>query len=109
MTSLRKRMIEDMQVRNRSPHTQAAYIQQASLFSCGYEPLLRELVRIFDDFGLIRIEVGTRSSFHARSLSQPILDNAQQCLPALAALPLDKLTAELRGRPVGYPTHRVHI
>ena len=33
MTSLRKRMIEDMQVRNRSPHTQAAYVQQASLFS----------------------------------------------------------------------------
>ena len=33
MTSLRKRMIEDMQVRNRSPHTQASYVQQVSLFA----------------------------------------------------------------------------
>jgi integrase/recombinase XerD len=42
MTSLRKRMIEDMQIRNRSPHTQAAYVQQASLFSRYFDksPLL---------------------------------------------------------------------
>jgi integrase/recombinase XerD len=33
MTSLRKRMIEDMQVRNRSPHTQTSYVQQVSLFA----------------------------------------------------------------------------
>lgn len=33
MTSLRRRMIEDMQVRNRSPHTQASYVQQVSLFA----------------------------------------------------------------------------
>jgi integrase/recombinase XerD len=33
MTILRKRMIEDMQIRNRSPHTQAAYVQQVLLFS----------------------------------------------------------------------------
>jgi hypothetical protein len=33
MTSLRQRMIEDMQVRNLSPHTQAAYVQQVSLFA----------------------------------------------------------------------------
>ena len=33
MTSLRQRMIEDMQVRNLSPHTQASYVQQASLFA----------------------------------------------------------------------------
>ena len=26
-------MIEDMQVRNRSPHTQASYVQQVSLFA----------------------------------------------------------------------------
>lgn len=33
MTSLRQRMTEDMQVRNLSPHTQASYVQQVSLFA----------------------------------------------------------------------------
>jgi integrase/recombinase XerD len=33
MTALRQRMIEDMQVRNLSPHTQRAYVQQVSLFA----------------------------------------------------------------------------
>ena len=33
MTVLRKRMTEDMQVRNLSPHTQASYLQQVSLFA----------------------------------------------------------------------------
>jgi len=33
MTSLRQRMIEELQMRNLSPHTQAAYIQQISRFS----------------------------------------------------------------------------
>ena len=33
MTSLRRRMTEDMQVRNLSPHTQDSYVQQVSLFA----------------------------------------------------------------------------
>ena len=33
MKSLRQRMIEDMQVRNLSPHTQTSYVQQVSLFA----------------------------------------------------------------------------
>jgi hypothetical protein len=33
MTSLRRRMIEDMQVRNLSPHNQTSYVQQVSLFA----------------------------------------------------------------------------
>ena len=33
MTSLRRRMTEDMQLRNLSPHTQATYVQQVSLFA----------------------------------------------------------------------------
>lgn len=33
MTSLRHRMIEDMQIRNLSVHTQASYVQQVSLFA----------------------------------------------------------------------------
>src|SRR5438132_3335598 len=33
MTSLRRRMTEDMQVRNLSSHTQATYVQQVFLFA----------------------------------------------------------------------------
>jgi integrase/recombinase XerD len=33
MASLRRRMIEDMQVRNLSPHTLNSYVQQVSLFA----------------------------------------------------------------------------
>ena len=33
MTSIRQRMLEDMQVRNLSPHTQESYVQQVSLFA----------------------------------------------------------------------------
>jgi len=33
MTSLRQRMTEDMQIRNLSPHTQASYVLQVSLFA----------------------------------------------------------------------------
>jgi hypothetical protein len=33
MTTLRRRMIEDMQVRNLSSHTQDAYVQQVSQFA----------------------------------------------------------------------------
>ena len=33
MTPLRQRMLEDMQIRNLSPHTQASYVQQVSQFA----------------------------------------------------------------------------
>ena len=33
MTALRQRMLEDMRVRNLSPHTQSSYILQVSLFA----------------------------------------------------------------------------
>ena len=33
MTPLRRRMLEDMQVRNLSPHTQRSYVQQVSQFA----------------------------------------------------------------------------
>jgi integrase/recombinase XerD len=33
MTPLRQRMLEDMQVRNLSPHTQASYVQQVAQFA----------------------------------------------------------------------------
>ena len=33
MTSLRRRMLEDMQVRSLSPHTQRSYLEQVSRFA----------------------------------------------------------------------------
>ena len=33
MTALRRRMLEDMQVRNFSPHTQRSYVQQVTQFA----------------------------------------------------------------------------
>ena len=34
MTILRRRMTEDMKIRNLSPHTQASYLQQVTQFAC---------------------------------------------------------------------------
>jgi hypothetical protein len=41
--SLRRRMIEDMQVRNFSPHTQNSYVQQVSLFARHFSKSPEEL------------------------------------------------------------------
>jgi site-specific recombinase XerD len=51
MTVLRQRMTEDMQVRNLSPHTQASYLQQVSLFARHFctspDALTPEHIRIY--------------------------------------------------------------
>ena len=39
MTLLRQRMIDDMQVRNLAPHTQATYILHVSLFARHFRKL----------------------------------------------------------------------
>ena len=43
MTPLRTRMTEDMQIRNLSPHTQASYVQQVSLFARHFNSSPEEL------------------------------------------------------------------
>jgi integrase/recombinase XerD len=43
MTILRQRMTEDMQVRNLSPHTQASYLQQVSMFARYFDKSPTEL------------------------------------------------------------------
>ena len=43
MTPLRRRMTEDMQVRNFSRHTQASYVQQVSLFARHFSKSPEEL------------------------------------------------------------------
>ena len=51
MTPLRRRMIEDMQIRNLAPLTQTSYIQQVSLFARHFgqppERLGREEIRAY--------------------------------------------------------------
>jgi integrase/recombinase XerD len=51
MTPLRQRMLEDMQIRNLSPHTQATYIAQVARFArhVGRSPdrLGREEIRAY--------------------------------------------------------------
>ena len=37
MTSLRRRMLEDMQLRNLSPHTQTTYVQHVARFACHFQ------------------------------------------------------------------------
>jgi len=48
MTILRRRMTQDMQVRNLSPHTQASYLQQVTQFACyfGESPDLLDVENI---------------------------------------------------------------
>jgi integrase/recombinase XerD len=54
MTPLRRRMTEDMQVRNLSPNTQASYLQQVSLFARHFgkspELLGPEEIRSYQDY-----------------------------------------------------------
>ena len=45
MTALRQRMLEDMRVRNLSPHTQSSYILQVSLFARHFGRPAREVER----------------------------------------------------------------
>ena len=90
MTPLRQRMTEDMQVRNLSPHTQACYVQQVSLFARHFnqspETLGREQIRAY----------------------QVYLTNEKRLAPgsiliAVAALLQDLLPAEALALPRRYP------
>ena len=46
MTSLRLRMLEDMQIRNLAVNTQESYVQQISLFARYFNQRRTELVRV---------------------------------------------------------------
>ena len=95
MTPLRQRMIEDMQVRNLSPHTQTAYVQQVSLFARHFnqspEALGPEQIRSYQVYltnekelapGSILIAVAALR-FLPRNSSQTLWENRGLKLPEL--------------------------
>src|SRR5437868_8946578 len=75
MTPLRQRMTEDMQVRNLSPHTQASYIQQVSLFARYFskspELLGPEEIRAYQIYLNKRKEAGHQFDSH-RHIRPPL-------------------------------------
>jgi uncharacterized protein len=68
MTSLRQRMIEDMQIRNLAVHTQNTYVLQVSMFARHFDGVLvdtaRTEVRLFEDccLGMIQIRQPKRDA-----------------------------------------------
>ena len=92
MTVLRQRMTEDMQVRNLSPHTQASYLQQVSLFARHFakspDVLTPEHIRTYQIYltnekklaaGSIHIAVAaTRFLYKSRSSGNGVL---RMCFP----------------------------
>ncbi len=65
MTSLRNRMIEDMMVRNLAPNTQAAYVQQVSMFARHFgrspETLGPEDIRLYQVYLAMEKELAPKS------------------------------------------------
>ena len=70
MTSLRRRMTEDMQVRNLSSQTQATYVQQVSLFARHFnkspEILGPEEIRSYPGLPNERKEARSKLDHHCR-------------------------------------------
>ena len=70
MTSLRQRMIEDMQIRNLAVHTQESYVQQVSLFARHFnkspELLGPEQIRAYQVYLTNEKKLATGSIAHRR-------------------------------------------
>ena len=75
MTSLRQRMIEDMQIRNLSVNTQTSYVQQVSLFARHFnkspELLGPEQIRAYQVYLTNEREAGDKFDPH-RHLGTPL-------------------------------------
>ena len=90
MTALRKRMTEDMQVRNLSPHTQTSYVQQVSLFARHFQKTPEVLGRADPRVSGLphqRKEAGPR--FHPHCRSRPAL--SLQSLAEEESWPFDEV------------------
>ena len=77
MTPLRRRMTEDMQVRNFSPHTQDSYVQQVSLFARHFskspEVLGPEEIRFYQVYLTNEKKLAPSSILIAVSFANPYL------------------------------------
>ena len=83
MTVLRQRMTEDMQVRNLSPHTQASYLQQVSLFARYFrtspDALTPEHIRTYQIYLTNEKKLAANSIYTAgRGASFPLQGYAQE-------------------------------
>jgi integrase/recombinase XerD len=69
MTSLRRRMLEDMQERNFSPHTQTSYLQQVSRFARHFQQSPERLGP--EEIRAYQIYLTNESSWPSRRFSSP--------------------------------------
>ena len=72
MTPLRQRMIEDMQIRNLSPHTQDSYVQQISQFARYFGKSPAELLP--EDIRTYQIYLPNEKKLASSSILGPVLN-----------------------------------
>ncbi len=70
MTPLRRRMIEDMQIRNLAPETQRAYLQHVSLFACHFGKSPQDLGP--DEIRSYRIHLAVNRRLASSSISAAV-------------------------------------
>jgi hypothetical protein len=105
MTVLRQRMTEDMHVRNLSPHTQASYLQQVSLFARYFrmspDALTPEHIRTYQIYltNEKRLAGPQFNPYGCRGASVPLQDYAQEGLDLWRRHPASKKAAEATRRP----------
>ena len=102
MTILRQRMTEDMQVRNLSPHTQASYLQQVSLFARYFctspELLTPEHIRTYQLYLTNEKKLATNSIHTAVAARFPLPRHAQERMDLRRRYPTSQKTTEAARR-----------
>jgi hypothetical protein len=110
MTVLRQRMTEDMQVRNLSPHTQASYLKQVSLFARHFgespDTLTPEHIRTYQVYLTNEKKLAAGSIHIGCGTSLPLQDHPQagMDLRGRASAPQEAAETACRSEPGGSRT-----